>query len=187
MKTRITASVAIFVFLIAISSIEATRWAAQIPLVYYDIFRKEKYAHLEQISEKIANRIAKCAGLPVVKVRVIDTDMASGFFSILAPLDQEAEATTIRRGVIDILLRNKIQFVVNIDRLEFLETTLWRDTSPIIYKTIIAHEIAHHILEPTIYHVALNRIYLGKKHREIMEDLTDAEAERLLNKCESSD
>ena len=59
MKTRITASVAIFVFLIAISSIEATRWAAQIPLVYYDIFRKEKYAHLEQISEKIANRIAK--------------------------------------------------------------------------------------------------------------------------------
>ena len=186
MKTKITASVAVFVIAMAIFSVEAAKWAAQIPLVYYDIFRKEKYAHLEQISEKIANRITKCAGLPGVKVRVIDTDMASGFFSILAPLDQEAEATTIRRGVIDILLRNRIQFAVNIDRLEFLETTLGREAAPLIYKTIIAHEIAHHILEPTTYHAALNRIYWGQKYREMIENFADEEAERLLKKCESS-
>ena len=176
----------IFVVLIGLSSIEATRWAAQIPLVYYDIFRKEQYAHLEQISEKIANRIAKCAGLPGVKIRIIDTEMASGFFSILATLDQEAEATTIRRGVIDILLRNRIQFAVNIDRLEFLETTLGREASPLIYKTIIAHEIAHQILEPTTYHAALNRIYWGQKYREMIENFADEEAEKLLNKCGSS-
>ena len=186
MKKQIV-TLAVFLFLILTVSTEVSRWVAQIPLVYYDIFRKEKYAHLEQISEKIANRIAKCAGLPNVKIRVIDIDMASGFFSILAPMDQEAEATTIRRGIIDILLRNRVQFVVNIDRLEFLETTLGRYASSLIYKTIIAHEIAHQILEPTTYHTVLNKIYWGKKYRETMENFADEEAERLLNKCESSD
>ncbi len=116
--------------------------------------------------QNFAKSLTKCAGLSKPKLILVkNTISEEAYFEQSARED----ASTIYRSILDVILGRIIILIQE-------------DTPPEELKKAVAHEIAHHLLQPSHYHVILDKI-LDKFYKQTYS--TELAATELGNKLRS--
>jgi len=145
------------------------------------------YNH-EELSARLqgfAQELAVCAGLPGARVLVID-------FYILRYTDfnspSDILAFTRIRGFIDILERKSVDIVLIRKNTES-QIKAFDPNNPYLITVegggigdILPHEIAHHLIKPTVYHKLWEKDISDKTGKEI-ESWADEEGIKLFMNC----
>lgn len=164
---------------VLMASIEAGRIVSKIPIFYFKQHQKKEYMGMAKKIQATANNVANCLNVKYPEILIIDSAMSKWYTRLFLHYEQRGIATTRIRGLIDLMFDPTQTIIVHKDIME-------KYAGEKELGETIAHELVHHILEPSIYHTLVISTFWPSLNQEKKEDLIDDFAINAIKLCKKT-